>query len=92
MCLILHTKVLLHSDGLFPVAEPMLTGFHLQNQLLEVGWNRSEATQQDVEKTLNCCGFSHVPYNASCPAVSVHTTRSRHMELMLPEEWRTEQM
>ncbi|KAM6910172.1 tetraspanin-13-like [Xenentodon cancila] len=39
-----------------------------QNQLLEVGWNRSEATQQDVEKTLNCCGFSFVDYNASCPA------------------------
>ncbi|KAK6326205.1 hypothetical protein J4Q44_G00018500, partial [Coregonus suidteri] len=30
-----------------------------QNELLEVGWNKSEATQKDVEKTLNCCGFSH---------------------------------
>ncbi|XP_061574510.1 tetraspanin-13-like [Cololabis saira] len=39
-----------------------------QNQLLAAGWNRSEATQQDVEKTLNCCGFSYVDYNASCSA------------------------
>ncbi|KAM4580020.1 tetraspanin-13-like [Odontesthes bonariensis] len=39
-----------------------------QSQLLEVGWNKSEATQQDVEKTLNCCGFSYVNNNGSCPA------------------------
>ncbi|XP_019960515.1 tetraspanin-13a [Paralichthys olivaceus] len=26
-----------------------------QNRLLEVGWNKSEATRLDVEKTLNCC-------------------------------------
>nr|XP_057909835.1 tetraspanin-13a [Doryrhamphus excisus] len=39
-----------------------------QNHLLEVGWNKSESTQRDVEKTLNCCGFSHVNYNASCAA------------------------
>ncbi|XP_061811905.1 tetraspanin-13a isoform X1 [Nerophis lumbriciformis] len=39
-----------------------------QNHLLEVGWNKSESTQRDVEKTLNCCGFSYVSYNASCAA------------------------
>ncbi|XP_040901287.1 tetraspanin-13a [Toxotes jaculatrix] len=39
-----------------------------QNHLLEVGWNKSEATQQDVEKTLNCCGFSNVDYNGTCAA------------------------
>ncbi|XP_054637143.1 tetraspanin-13-like isoform X2 [Dunckerocampus dactyliophorus] len=40
-----------------------------QNHLLEVGWNKSESTQKDVEKTLNCCGFSYVNYNASCAAM-----------------------
>lgn len=49
----------------------------LQNQLLEVGWNRSESTQQDVEKTLDCCGYSSVNFNASCPAV-------RKQSLVLP--------
>ncbi|MED6235223.1 Tetraspanin-13 [Goodea atripinnis] len=39
-----------------------------QNKLLEVGWNKSEVTKKDVEKTLNCCGFSSVVYNSSCPA------------------------
>ncbi|KAM8870537.1 tetraspanin-13-like [Spinachia spinachia] len=48
-----------------------------QNHLLEVGWNRSEATQRDVEKTLNCCGFNSVPVNGSCAAScfnNVHQT------------------
>lgn len=40
-----------------------------QNLLLEAGWNKSEATQWDVEKTLNCCGFYSVSYNSSCPAI-----------------------
>ncbi|XP_034030095.1 tetraspanin-13-like [Thalassophryne amazonica] len=39
-----------------------------QDSLLEVGWNKSEATQRDVEKTLNCCGFYTVDYNGTCPA------------------------
>lgn len=39
-----------------------------QNHLLEVGWNKSESTQRDVEKTLDCCGFSSVNYNGSCAA------------------------
>ncbi|KAF7656814.1 hypothetical protein LDENG_00035890 [Lucifuga dentata] len=39
-----------------------------QDHLLEVGWNKSEATQKDIEKTLNCCGFYHVNYNGSCAA------------------------
>lgn len=53
-----------------PKRTNQLCDFHLQNQLLEVGWNKSEATQWDVEKTLDCCGFSSVNYNRSCPAVS----------------------
>ncbi|XP_019734189.1 tetraspanin-13a [Hippocampus comes] len=40
-----------------------------RNHLLEVGWNKSESMQTDVEKTLNCCGFSHVDYNRSCAAI-----------------------
>uniref|UniRef100_A0A8C6SQI9 Tetraspanin 13a n=1 Tax=Neogobius melanostomus TaxID=47308 RepID=A0A8C6SQI9_9GOBI len=36
-----------------------------QDRLLEAGWNRSEATHRDVERTLNCCGFTHVD-NATC--------------------------
>lgn len=39
-----------------------------QNHLLEVGWNKSEVTQQDIEKTLNCCGYSKVDYNGTCAA------------------------
>ncbi|XP_058502789.1 tetraspanin-13-like [Solea solea] len=39
-----------------------------QNHLLEVGWNKSEATQQDIEKTLNCCGYSKVDNNGTCAA------------------------
>ncbi|KAM4601356.1 tetraspanin-13a [Polymixia lowei] len=39
-----------------------------QDHLLEIGWNKSEATQMDVEKTLDCCGFSHVDYNGTCAA------------------------
>ncbi|XP_042345979.1 tetraspanin-13-like [Plectropomus leopardus] len=43
-----------------------------QNHLLEVGWNKSEATQKDVEKTLDCCGFSSVSYNGTCEARCFH--------------------
>ncbi|XP_032373875.1 tetraspanin-13a [Etheostoma spectabile] len=44
-----------------------------QNHLLEVGWNKSEATQTDLEKTLNCCGFLSVPVNgSSCEARCFH--------------------
>ncbi|XP_053743914.1 tetraspanin-13-like isoform X2 [Synchiropus splendidus] len=39
-----------------------------QNHLLEIGWNKSATTQLDVEKTLNCCGYSHVNLNGSCAA------------------------
>ncbi|XP_062845742.1 tetraspanin-13b [Trichomycterus rosablanca] len=39
-----------------------------QNQLLEVGWNNSQTTQKDVEKSLNCCGFNHMDVNGTCPA------------------------
>ncbi|XP_044064190.1 tetraspanin-13a isoform X3 [Siniperca chuatsi] len=45
---------------------------HHQNHLLEVGWNKSEATQKDVEKTLDCCGFSYINYNGSCAARCFH--------------------
>lgn len=47
-----------------------------QNHLLEVGWNKSEATQQDLEKMLNCCGFSYVNYNGSCQADCFQSTAS----------------
>ncbi|XP_066530675.1 tetraspanin-13b [Hoplias malabaricus] len=39
-----------------------------QNHLLEVGWNNSQSTQRDIEKSLNCCGFSHVDVNGTCAA------------------------
>lgn len=51
--------------------------FLLQNKLLEVGWNKSESTQKDVEKTLNCCGFSSVDLNQTCSAVSGFSSISR---------------
>ncbi|XP_005801862.1 tetraspanin-13 [Xiphophorus maculatus] len=47
-----------------------------QNQLLEVGWNKSEVTREDVEKTLNCCGFSSVNQSDSCPAQCFATPES----------------
>ncbi len=34
-----------------------------------MGWNNSLTTQRDVEKSLNCCGFSHMDVNGSCAAV-----------------------
>ncbi|XP_056154640.1 tetraspanin-13b [Lampris incognitus] len=40
-----------------------------QDRLLEVGWNNSHATQRDVEKSLNCCGFRQVDVNGTCEAV-----------------------
>lgn len=43
-----------------------------QNQLLEIGWNKSEATHADVETTLNCCGFSYVNPNGTCAASCFH--------------------
>ncbi|CAJ1062858.1 tetraspanin-13b [Xyrichtys novacula] len=39
-----------------------------QNDLLEIGWNKSEDTQRDVEKTLNCCGYSSFNPNGTCEA------------------------
>uniref|UniRef100_A0A673L7K3 Tetraspanin 13b n=1 Tax=Sinocyclocheilus rhinocerous TaxID=307959 RepID=A0A673L7K3_9TELE len=42
------------------------------NHLLEVGWNNSLTTQRDVEKSLNCCGFSHMDINGSCAAPCFH--------------------
>lgn len=39
-----------------------------QDHLLEVGWNNSQSTQRDVEKTLNCCGFRYVDNNTTCTA------------------------
>lgn len=44
--------------------------FHWQNHLLEAGWNKSETTQHDIEKTLNCCGFSSFTNDTVCVAVS----------------------
>ncbi|CAN9504148.1 unnamed protein product [Ophioblennius macclurei] len=39
-----------------------------QDHLLETGWNNSESTRRDVEKSLNCCGFRHVDPNGTCSA------------------------
>ncbi|TRY96755.1 hypothetical protein DNTS_009617 [Danionella cerebrum] len=39
-----------------------------QNLLLEIGWNKSESMQNDLETSLNCCHFSHVDYNGTCDA------------------------
>ncbi|XP_070702441.1 tetraspanin-13b isoform X2 [Pempheris klunzingeri] len=41
---------------------------HHQDHLLEVGWNNSQSTQMDVEKSLNCCGFKQVDPNLTCDA------------------------
>ncbi|KAI4897804.1 hypothetical protein NFI96_021953 [Prochilodus magdalenae] len=46
-----------------------------QNHLLEVGWNNSQSTQRDVEKSLNCCGFSHVDVNRTCAAACFSHTK-----------------
>ncbi|XP_059196196.1 tetraspanin-13a [Centropristis striata] len=48
-----------------------------QNHLLEVGWNKSEVTQMDIEKTLNCCGFNSVHINGTCAAACFHKTPSQ---------------
>ncbi|XP_029023230.1 tetraspanin-13b [Betta splendens] len=39
-----------------------------QGHLLEVGWNNSNNTQRDVEKSLNCCGFKQVDTSRTCEA------------------------
>ncbi|KAM4688403.1 tetraspanin-13 [Discoglossus pictus] len=39
-----------------------------QDHLLEVGWNHTQAAQEDIEKNLNCCGFEVYIKNSSCPA------------------------
>lgn len=45
-----------------------------QNHLLEVGWNKSESTQKDIEKTLDCCGFSSASSNDTCAARCFHSS------------------
>ncbi|XP_072547151.1 tetraspanin-13a [Salminus brasiliensis] len=39
-----------------------------QNQLLEMGWNKSEAMRKDIERSLDCCDFYKVNYNGTCDA------------------------
>ncbi|KAL7830240.1 hypothetical protein SRHO_G00313670 [Serrasalmus rhombeus] len=46
-----------------------------QNHLLEVGWNNSRSTQRDIEKSLDCCGFSHVDVNETCAAACFSHTK-----------------
>ncbi|XP_056275585.1 tetraspanin-13b isoform X2 [Pseudoliparis swirei] len=43
-----------------------------QDRLLEVGWNNSQGTQRDVEKSLNCCGFKQVEPSLICDAACFH--------------------
>ncbi|KAL4597495.1 tetraspanin-13 [Arapaima gigas] len=56
-----------------------------QERLLEVGWNNSQSIHSDVEKTLDCCGFSFVDLNGSCdaacfPGASCSTCKARIQE------------
>ncbi|KAF7700213.1 tetraspanin-13a [Silurus meridionalis] len=44
-----------------------------QKLLLEIGWNKSEVLQSDLERSLNCCYFSEVNYNGTCKASCVGT-------------------
>ncbi|KAL7829376.1 hypothetical protein AOLI_G00302610 [Acnodon oligacanthus] len=46
-----------------------------QNHLLEVSWNNSRSTQRDIEKSLDCCGFSHVDVNKTCAAACFSHTK-----------------
>ncbi|XP_066534193.1 tetraspanin-13a [Hoplias malabaricus] len=39
-----------------------------QRLLLEIGWNKSESMQKDLERTLDCCDFSGVDYSKPCDA------------------------
>lgn len=41
----------------------------LQNLLLEIGWNKSESMQKDLEISLDCCDFLQVNYSEPCDAV-----------------------
>uniref|UniRef100_A0A4W3HYZ0 Tetraspanin 13b n=1 Tax=Callorhinchus milii TaxID=7868 RepID=A0A4W3HYZ0_CALMI len=42
---------------------------HQQNNLLEVGWNKSFETRMDVEEYFNCCGFNtNMENNGTCKA------------------------
>ncbi|XP_061598004.1 tetraspanin-13b [Cololabis saira] len=43
-----------------------------QEQLLQVGWNSSQSTRRDVQKSLNCCGFKHVDPSGPCEAACFH--------------------
>ncbi|KAM9468544.1 tetraspanin-13a [Clarias gariepinus] len=36
--------------------------------LLQMGWNKSETLQVDLETSLDCCDFSEVNYNRTCHA------------------------
>lgn len=40
-----------------------------QNLLLEIGWNKSESMQKDLEISLDCCDFLQVNYSEPCDAV-----------------------
>ncbi|KAF7252849.1 Tetraspanin-13 [Varanus komodoensis] len=39
-----------------------------QSKLLEVGWNSTNNTKQDIERNLDCCGFHNVSEEATCAA------------------------
>ncbi|ROL45149.1 Tetraspanin-13 [Anabarilius grahami] len=55
---------------LFVVAIVGLCGAvkHHQNLLLEIGWNKSESMQKDLEISLDCCDFLQVNYSEPCDA------------------------
>ncbi|XP_039592883.1 tetraspanin-13a [Polypterus senegalus] len=43
------------------------------NHLLDAGWENSKTTQQDIEKSLDCCGYSTFNSTLLCPAPCYET-------------------
>ncbi|XP_028926891.1 tetraspanin-13 [Ornithorhynchus anatinus] len=39
-----------------------------QGQLLEVGWNNTASARNDIQRSLNCCGFRSFNHNDTCLA------------------------
>uniref|UniRef100_A0A1W7RCS9 Tetraspanin-13-like protein n=1 Tax=Agkistrodon contortrix contortrix TaxID=8713 RepID=A0A1W7RCS9_AGKCO len=44
-----------------------------QSKLLEVAWNNTNSARQDIQRTLNCCGFHNVSEDTSCSAECFET-------------------
>uniref|UniRef100_A0A3Q4HT93 Tetraspanin 13b n=1 Tax=Neolamprologus brichardi TaxID=32507 RepID=A0A3Q4HT93_NEOBR len=72
-----HHQVLLFFVSFTNSIVPVHSNSHLKTLEDNVGWNNSESTQRDVEKSLNCCGFKHVDPNSMCEAVSLDQVFSK---------------